>query len=380
YSHLLPKGQHPVLFLFLSMDPALMDVNVHPAKAEVRFARQKEVHRFLSQAVRDALRENQKACSLTAGAPGPEQGAAGEGPPGAGSRDPKVHDREGPEAGERAPGTYPSPSAGSPGYAGGPGKHVYGGPAGTARGRPDTAVPSCGDQVPLAEAWGRFVQPGENGEGRGWGPPGGAGLETPPRPVSDLMYSDFEPLGQLDQSFIVLQGKRGLLLVDQHIAHERVLYERFRAAARHRAVEVQSLMFPLAVEFDPAPAALLEAHRERLRDLGLELDAFGPRGFLLRAVPAILKNQDHEAILRDIVRMLGGEVSGHNALDAKFEEIQILMACRNAIKVNHPLGLEQIRKLLHDLENTEMPHTCPHGRPIALLVETGAILKGFHRR
>ncbi len=203
-------------------------------------------------------------------------------------------------------------------------------------------------------------------------------FDSAPVAVSDLIYSEFEPIGQLNHSFIIMQGPPGLLVVDQHIAHERILYERFRESARNKSVEIQSLLFPLAVEFSPAEAALLSEHLERLGELGLELDAFGKQGFLLRAVPAILKDQDHENVLRNIVQTLVGEGSA-DALQNKYDEVQIMMACRRAIKINHPLELDQIRKLIYDLEQTEMPYTCPHGRPIALLFPMNDILRKFHR-
>jgi DNA mismatch repair protein MutL len=176
-----------------------------------------------------------------------------------------------------------------------------------------------------------------------------------------------------------MQGSPGILVVDQHIAHERVLYERFREAAREKKVDVQDLLFPLAMEFSPAETEVLNRHLDLLKSLGLELEPFGNQGFLLRSVPAILKKQDHEQMVRDIVESLTRE-DPRVSLQTKYEEVMIMMACRNAIKINHPMGLDQIRKLIYDLELTEMPFTCPHGRPIALLLEMDDLLKKFHRK
>jgi len=185
-------------------------------------------------------------------------------------------------------------------------------------------------------------------------------------------------VGQLNQSFIVMQGPKGILVVDQHIAHERVLYERFREAAHNKKVEVQDLLFPLTVELPPAEAQALSQHLESLKDLGLELEPFGSNGFLLRSVPAVLKNHDQESIVREVAGRLLREEKDHTLQD-KMEDIMIMMSCRNAIKVNHPMELDQIRKLMHDLEHTRMPYTCPHGRPIALLFEMNDILRKFQR-
>lgn len=109
------------------------------------------------------------------------------------------------------------------------------------------------------------------------------------------------------------------------------------------------------------------------------MEPFGTNGFLLRSVPAILKAHDHEAVVREIAAALARDEAQHSLQD-KYDDIIIMMSCRNAIKVNHPMELDQIKKLLHDLEMTEMPYTCPHGRPIALLFDIEDILKQFHRK
>jgi DNA mismatch repair protein MutL len=176
-----------------------------------------------------------------------------------------------------------------------------------------------------------------------------------------------------------MQGKKGLLVVDQHVAHERILYERFREAAKNKKIEVQNLLFPLTLEFSPTEAGVLSLHLDRLKALGLELETFGKNEFLLRSVPAILKNIDNEKLLRDTIEVLpkGGD---ENVLHDKYEDVLIMMSCRNAIKVNHPLNLDQIRKLISDLEQTSMPFTCPHGRPISLLFDMDDILRKFLRK
>ena len=176
-----------------------------------------------------------------------------------------------------------------------------------------------------------------------------------------------------------MQGKKGLLVVDQHVAHERILYERFREAAKERKIEVQNLLFPLTVELSATETEILTPHLERLQQLGLELETFGKNEFLLRSVPAILKNIDNEKILRDTIELLP-KGNNEDILHDKYQDVLIMMSCRNAIKVNHPLNLEQIRKLISDLEETSMPFTCPHGRPISLLFDMDDILKKFLRK
>ena len=345
YSHLLPKGQHPVIFLELSMDSRLLDVNVHPSKAEVRFAFQQEVHRLVSEEIRKALSRNEKI---------PMEPVVQE----------QAHDYFKPGRGSSfSQSTFSSSSQRSFSDAMKPGDH------------------SAAYQSDLSEAFKMMVQPHSS-------LPASSGAHSrqqpvyfdhKPTPVSSLIYSDFEPLGQMANSFIILQGKKGMVVVDQHVAHERILYERFRNAARNKKIEVQQLLFPVAVEFSPGEAELLGAQTGRLGELGMEIEPFGPTEFLIRSVPAILKNNDPAEILREIVSMLPGN-EDPTVLQEKFEDILIMMSCRNAMKINHPLDRDQINKLIADLEETEMPYTCPHGRPIALYFDMEDILKKFLRK
>jgi len=335
YSHLLPKGQHPAIYLFLTMDPKLFDVNVHPAKAEVRFAFQQEVHRFVSGAVKDALSGSKKLPLPTWGQP--EENFFTTSQLGKKNyRDSRLTNYPKGQSSDRLSSAV---------------ELIYKDPATCSVDSNSTAP-----KLPQIEIF-----------------------NEKPSAVSNLIYSKFEPLGQLNRSFILMQGKPGILLVDQHIAHERVLYDRFSKAAKNKKIEVQQLLFPLALEFSPSEAELLIRYQESLSELGLELELFGKNEFLLRTVPAILKNNDKKEIMQEIVDML--PVQKHEeALNEKFEEILIMMSCRNAIKVNMSLDLDQIRKLISDLQETEMPYTCPHGRPIALLYDMDSILKKFLRK
>jgi DNA mismatch repair protein MutL len=323
YSHLLPKGQHPAMFLYLTMDPKLLDVNVHPSKAEVRFAFQQDVHQFVAHGVRAALEKNQQV-DLKA-------------------RDEKDIPLQEPSYSSRS--SYQPPQWTSP-------------------------SPVQGD---LSQSLRVMLSPdAESTKQVTW-------FDKSPTPVSNLIYSEFEPLGQLDRSFIIMQGKKGVLVVDQHVAHERILYEWFRASAKNRKVEVQKLLFPLPIELSPEETEVLAPHLTRLLDLGLELELFGKNEFLLRSVPVILKNSDHEKIIREMIESLPKDAHA-DVLNEKYEDVLIMMSCRNAIKVNHTLNLDQIRKLISDLEQTSMPYTCPHGRPISLLFDMNNILKKFLRK
>ena len=335
YSHLLPKGQHPALFLYLNMDPKLLDVNVHPSKAEVRFAFQQDVHQFISRSIREALEKNLQS---------PVEGLQ-----------PVYEDIP-------IKTNYEKP--------------FYREDSSRVNKSEEVATFKQGD---LSEALRNMTSSHGFHSKISSSPQQVMGFDKAPIPVSNLIYSEFEPLGQLNSSFIIMQGKKGLLVVDQHVAHERILYERFRESAKKKKIEVQNLLFPLTVEFSPAETELLIFHLDRLKQLGLELETFGKNEFLLRSVPAILKNIDNEKLLRDTIELLPKD-GDENILHEKYEDVLIMMSCRNAIKVNHPLNLDQIRKLISDLEETSMPFTCPHGRPISLLFDIEDILKKFLRK
>ncbi len=337
YSHLLPKGQHPAMFLYLTMDPKLLDVNVHPSKAEVRFAFQQDVHQFVAHGVRAALEKNQQV-DLTA----------------QDETDILLH-----ESRQSSP-THESRQSSSP-------QTSYQPPQRTDKLHP----PVRGD---LSQAVRTMLKPDADSASQQvtW-------FDKAPTPVANLIYSEFEPLGQLDRSFIIMQGKAGILVIDQHVAHERILYERFRSAAKNRKVEIQQLLFPIPIELSPEETETLTPHLTRLLDLGLELESFGKNEFLLRSVPAILKNGDHEKLLRETLEALPREAHD-DVLNEKYEDVLIMMSCRNAIMVNHTLNLDEIRKLISDLEQTSMPYTCPHGRPISLLFDMDTILKKFLRK
>ena len=329
YSHLLPKGQHPAMFLYLMMDPKLVDVNVHPSKAEVRFAFQQDLHQFVAHGVRAALEKNHQV-NLTK------------------REETDISTQESPHSFSQELNYKVSQLI-------------------------DRSAPSF--QGNLSQPVRGMLRPEESAmlsQQINW-------FDKSPSPVSNLIYSEFEPLGQLDRSFIIMQGKKGILVVDQHVAHERILYEQFRGAAKNRKVEVQKLLFPLPLELSAEDTEVLTPNVPRLLELGLELELFGKNEFLLRSVPAILKNGDHENLIRETIDALPREAHD-DVLNAKYEDLLIMMSCRNAIKVNHTLNFDQIQKLISDLEKTSMPYTCPHGRPISLLFDINDILKKFLRR
>jgi len=344
YSHLVPRGQHPALYLFLSMDPKLVDVNVHPAKAEVRFAFQSEVYRFVSGSIREAIRKNDKSNSGFENPLNSESKIEHDDIP----YEPKTLANE-----DNKVGWQPQMIDGN-------------------RLNPSTTDSSnYFYQKSERLAKGYYSVP-DHGKAQVF--------NQKPIPLGDLIYSEFEVLGQLNNSFAVLQGPQGIVVVDQHVAHERILYERFRSECQNKKIEIQTLLFPVTVEFSPQEAQLMGGHLDHIKELGLDLEIFGENGFILRSVPAMLKDDNHAQLLREVMDSLPSGGGSEAVLTDKYEETVIMMSCRKAIKVNQSLHNDQIKKLLYDLEQTQMPYTCPHGRPIALLFPMDEILKRFLRK
>jgi DNA mismatch repair protein MutL len=185
-------------------------------------------------------------------------------------------------------------------------------------------------------------------------------------------------VGQVGQTYIVAEGPQGLYLIDQHAAHERVLYEQMMAQHQQRDVASQTLLEPLVLDLDPLLAGVLDEHLEALNELGFQLEAFGGSSFLLRAVASILVVPDTQAALVDILELLR---QGEDPLADQAEEQVIASVCkRAAIKAGQTLSVEEMQELVRQLEQCESPRTCPHGRPTVLHFSVEQLEKEFGRR
>jgi DNA mismatch repair protein MutL len=318
YANTMPKGRYPALFLFVEIDPALVDVNVHPRKTEVRFRTSGQVHDM----VRDAL-----AGALSGGAVVPDLGDLRPRP------EQPADDLAGPrraalrylETAERQPDLprYRSPAAPGP-----PKKLVE-------------AMEAAEDGAPASRV---------------------------------------SPLAQYRDSYIVAQDDEGLLLVDQHAAHERILFERYLAAAEENRVDVQKLLFPVTVELTPAEVVLVEREADEFRRLGFLVEPFGGNTVRLDAIPAVAGDGDPALLLRELL----GEASRAHSAAADVAELRLRLvttaACKAAVKVNDPLNRESMQRLLDDLFATSSPSTCPHGRPLLFRLPLDEIERAFCRR
>jgi DNA mismatch repair protein MutL len=181
-------------------------------------------------------------------------------------------------------------------------------------------------------------------------------------------------LGQVDSTYIVTEGPDGLYLIDQHAAHERILYEKFRAQQSKKQIEVQGLLEPVPFEVTPQQDEVLRTGFQQLTESGFSIELFGNRTYLVRAIPALLDRKDWTAMVRELL---------DDAVEGKVTDwadgIAITLACHSAVRAGEILGQEEVRGLIQQLEQSEMPRTCPHGRPTVLHLSSRQLEKEFRR-
>lgn len=355
YHNLIPPACFPFALLFLECDCDEVDVNVHPSKTEVRFRRQSFVHDFVRDAIREALIESRPVSAIPLPAqaqPAAElpysefsqriESQSWAEPPS------EIGSRVGSEVPEELPEfTLRGPRPPAPRLDFGAGAIPVSEPAPLKLPVPDT---------------------------HGWFP--AEALGEPSQSLSVL--ADLRPLGQLQDSFIVAAGRDGLWIVDQHVAHERILFEQIlkqRAAGR---VQMQRLLMPLIVQLTPAQEIEYSRIAEELGAIGFETEPFGHRTVAVKAAPAGISAADLEKLIFEILEIAERELRKTSLEDLR-RGIAASIACHAAIKVNMRLEQGKMEWLLRSLAATECPMSCPHGRPIALRYSLRDILKGFHR-
>jgi DNA mismatch repair protein MutL len=198
-----------------------------------------------------------------------------------------------------------------------------------------------------------------------------------PQPVGPVRLPLLRVVGQVGQTYVVAEGPQGMYLIDQHAAHERVLYEQMMAEQESHAVASQTLLEPLPLDLDPALAGLLSEHLPALNEAGFSIEPFGGTSYLVRAVPSILVVSDVRAAFIDILELLR---QGDDPLATQAEERLIAAVCkRAAIKAGQTLTTEEMQQLVRQLEQCESPRTCPHGRPTVLHFSVEQLEKEFGR-
>ena len=362
YRNLIPAGRFPAAFLYVEIDPREIDINVHPTKQEIKFSHEDAVFHAMYNAVRQAWDVDQ---AVKAPAPAP----------------PSLFT----EIRPAAPAPVPSHSASSP-AGGSPSIQPPIPAAGTnPSSTPVSPATSTTETDPLAALNRRplttVTPPVDNSPAT----PAGHGLENLPRVEKkpDELFDarpleesgELQVLGQLKNSYILAQGRDGLYVIDQHAAHERLMFEKFLAQSQNAPLASQALLFPLTIDFSPNEVSGVEENLEHLRTLGFELEAFGPRTYVARAIPTTLEMDQVEASLKDILAELRLEGS---AQERKERALQTL-ACRAAVKFGDPLTFDEMEALVRGLRQIPRRHVCPHGRPAILYVADASLERAFKR-
>jgi DNA mismatch repair protein MutL len=318
YAGLLAPGRFPIACLWLEVSPELVDVNIHPTKQEVRFSQGEWVGRVASAALSRALK---------------------------GSAAPAV-----PPAFGRGPAS-PAPFREAP--------RLLWEPAPSSAGTLRETFPAETFGEKMAEE--------------------GAGSAAPAGPGSGGPFSRLALIGQVRQTYVLAWSEEGLVLLDQHAAHERILYEKFLNRREQEKAPSQMLLLPVLLELPPLPEESAEELVEALRSLGVELARAGGLSFWLKSTPPELTpDQAVQAVQETAESLTSGSAAGHP--EENIRSLIRTMACHGAIRAGQALGMEEMRALLRQLDQTENPSHCPHGRPLWFLLSLDEIEKRFKRK
>jgi len=358
YHTALMKGRYPVCCLFLEVDPAAVDVNVHPQKREVKFREEMAVRRLTARAVREALLQFHGA------------GPSGAMPEAAASSPATASRTEPPQVAggfrlEAAPAAVPSALQGA---------------------LPLSLKPDLRGPVPaaMASAGGTYESirprpaPPEPPSVAPEGPPAPAPVPLAPA-GTPLLHVPLRLVGVVGRLYVVLESDRGLVLLDQHAAHERVLFEQMLARLQQDAqAPSQRLLLPETLELSPRDADFIRRNQATLSRLGVGLSEFGERTFLLDALPPFVRAGDFRQFTLGLVDAL--KAAGPGVNNARLgEEVIAKTVCRHAVKARDPLGPAELENLVADLRRCEMPYTCPHGRPTLIEMNWRELEKKFGR-
>jgi DNA mismatch repair protein MutL len=339
YQDVLARDRHPVVALFLEVPEAVVDVNVHPAKAEVRFADAQLVRGLILHSLRTALGTHSQRASTTVG----EQALAAFTPEGLGVRD------WGLGASAPPPRTY------------------YG-----SDNRPSMAT-IAELSAPASMLWkGAELAPQHRN-------PDPASSPNPQSPIPSPHFPLGAAVAQLHETYIVAQTAEGLVIVDQHAAHERLVYEQFKTAMARDGVPRQLLLIPETVELSEAQASRVLSRAEDWAKLGLVIEPFGERTVLVREVPSLLGDMDVVGLVRDLADELSFYAQGLS-LNEGLEQVLSTMACHGSVRAGRRLNIAEMNALLRQMEATPFSGQCNHGRPTYISLKRSDVEKFFHRR
>jgi DNA mismatch repair protein MutL len=327
FRDLTPDKRYPMLVLMIDIDPSRVDVNVSPTKSEVKFQQEGQAFDAIRLALRSALMEHgmmPDAASIAAANDALREIAH--------ARTPSLHTGWTPSAFDQ------SMQAQAP-------LHPYAlDPLFTHSDEPTPAsLPSSGGQLP-------FIS----------------------------LLDGLRVIGQAMNTFIIAETAHGLVVIDQHVAHERILYEYLCGLKGATAIEKQRLLVPQTLELDRRSALLLREKLDEIRDVGFDIEPFGGESYVIRGVPAAIRQKDPLKILQDLVDELVESTVSRKLVPTR-EQIWIMSSCKMAVKAGDPLSIAEMEKLIVDLATTENPYLCPHGRPITVTLSRDALLRMFKR-
>jgi DNA mismatch repair protein MutL len=395
YRNVIPPTSFPVVLLFLEMPPEEVDVNVHPAKTEVRFRQQSLIHDFVRDSLRTALIQARPAAGFLAaldsvplaspslmpqGSPLPAAPVSGA--PDLGLLADSVPAALRTVASEARPfqltSRLPTPVAGKLPFD-----------------LRSSNLGGWGDQQAWGEAAAALFQPSAPAAMDGCSPGLDGSVENGLSPATAAAQVEAEqaattlnhlgslrPLGQLRESFILAAGDDGLWIIDQHVAHERVLFEKILRDRQVEQIQRQRLLMPMLVELKPSQMVVFARIAEELDRNGFEVEPFGPQTLAVKAAPVGLEGAALERMLAEVIEQSAAdsdEMKQNEDLAALRRRIAASIACHSAIKINTPLDPVRMEWLLLELAKTSHPTSCPHGRPIALLYSWKEIQRAFHR-
>lgn len=321
YSSFLAKGYVPLFVLFLDAEPHRVDVNVHPTKREVRFADTEQVHQLVRSAVRHALGRAQVEASMAGSAHVQRSGH---------------------------PSSVLSVNPASGAFTGGVGQ--------------DRLIVSSSEPVDAAVLAGHQI----------------SFVREATRPYDVPVPQEILPLGQMSRTFLIVQMETELQIVDQHTAHERVLFERLWRAWRGHSLSIQPLLLPEPLELPIQQAILLQRHLAELERLGVLIEPFGPSSFLIRSLPVMLGHTDLAALVQDLIDDLE-QWDSISSLETKVKPILASLACHGAVRAGRAMALPEIKQLVQDWLSEGLIMTCPHGRRVAFRLSADELARMFDR-
>ena len=346
YQTLIPRGRHPAAVLFVDMRHEDVDVNVHPMKTEVRFRNGGAIFEVVHHAIRERLADQTYSA-------------------------PVISLVEKPKFDDTAMGLITMSETRAQNSE-------------TARTTSDDSAPNTRSDAPLRlvpdsptqTAFQRPLSLAYDRDARTAAPNPAQAIPNPAQPIP--MYSQLRVIGQIFAGYIALEGEDGMLLIDQHAAHERVTFEKLRAELRDGGIRMQSMLTPVPVELNPARAAQVQGAIGEIRAMGFDVEAFGPMTLLLKGAPAVFGPEGGAKLLADMIESMG-DAGFRGGGEAAFENWLKQLACHGSVRVGRVLETAEIHSLLADLDRTEFKTNCPHGRPVHIHFGRGQIERMFRR-